>query len=581
MGRGILVLKMEEPLTDLSLSRLAVERARRKLTEMGSRILDWSLEEDLSKIILIVDTPLRNVMDVLNMAEDNIRFTLRKHGIGMRTEVKAVIEGLEMDRDLMLKLLLIRDTSLILDIIVLIRKVQDYKSIMDLMGSHVNIEFIHRCIELYRELVHEKEFENLLASILNYFRELSIDELLGICSAIMVVKEVEGMLVEEFLEKYLTTLHVFNVDKLETIRKLKELEILAESKTIQFTDRGKKLYDYLNELRRMLLLKLEEKKDLSNTFESINKNIKYIVMYNGRFIEFRSQKILESLVRAGIDVDISIKCIDRFISLLPLNVVSSECLLRSISNALMLYDPSGRSSSLYEFYVGTGKYLIIKLGNTERTLTFKLVRNIVKEISKTLELDIPSYVEDEVVERVYESVRTLASLSAQRATLMRDYYSIEIEEGLLRTLCQEGLRLSIATPELLSESLDQSIILMCARRLLTKSVEEIYKTTVSIWGYRSLIRGLFYISSAMMVLLRMLPGSSLVANASVLLSRLEDYKKGKIEAMVDIHEDVGRISHLLKSVYRIVHVETVDEDILKLALRLARRLICLIDNALE
>lgn len=581
MGRGILILRIKDLITDLSLSRRAIDRVQKVLSETGSRIIDWSLEENLSKMIVIVDTPSEDIIELLGVVESNIRAVLEQHGIGTETEIKASIDGLEVDRDLMFKLLWLRNISSILDAIVLIDILQDLKLAIGTISSFVNEKFAQECAKLYEIASRDRRIKDILSQVSNSLKRISKRPPLGICSAITVLGEVEGMPKEDFLEKYLIALHLFSIDKLETVETLERFGLLARDEVIQLTEEGRRLHRDLSKLMKSLLLKVEEKKELTEAFREINKKMKFIVLRDGRFDEFKSQKILESLVRAGIDVDISIRSIDRFLSFLPLDIVSSEYLLRSISRELMLYDPSGRSSSFYEFYMETGRYVIIKVDNTERIFTFKLVRGILKGILKPLILDVPSYVEDEIVERVYETIRMLASLSAQKAVPLREYYSIEIEEGLLKTLCREGLRLSIVTPDLLDEGIDQKIILLRARGLLMQSMDELRKTTLSSWGYRSFIRGLFYISSALMILMNILPGTSLIANLSVLLSRLEEYRKGTIKPMVDIREDLGRITHLLKSTYRVVHRETVDKNILRLALRLSGKLIHAIDHVLK
>ena len=97
---------------------------------------------------------------------------------------------------------------------------------------------------------------------------------------------------------------------------------------------------------------------ISKAFESIDERVKYVIKRSGTVEAFTFGKILESLIRGGIEYDTSLTTVDALSDLFGYNdVVGANEVVASIKRKLNEHDLTHERAERYNFYVNTHTYL--------------------------------------------------------------------------------------------------------------------------------------------------------------------------------------------------------------------------------
>lgn len=309
-----------------------------------------------------------------------------------------------------------------------------------------------------------------------------------------------------------------------------------------------KFWRDLNEIVTLLERNSYGKGVLEKVFEKIDEKVDFIILGNGDLSSFSSLKILESLVKAGIDMSKCIRVVDKLYERKIDRIVSSREIASNIVNILNILYPSILLSAKYDFYINTRKYLYIEGG---KPFTYRNIRKMVEDRwFKKISLKPISSVVDEIIENIYDSIRDIYLSSSPWLYLSRK--NIEIPLDLIGKVIDENIRTSMQyVDQLLYKDKIQimndilgKINTYIDRVKFIKKVVKLNETLSQILLNK--IKYMVYdFSSILLICLNIIPGSDPMVNLLALVKRTKMLRKGvKDENLMKFYNRIIQFTRL-------------------------------------
>jgi len=486
------------------------------LRNMGITDVKWYFEEDERRLVFLIEG--ERPEEAFNLIESR----LSESGIVFSEIVSACVETSasiyeEYKRyiPLLLKYLAYEKVARVLLKEYSLRKL----SVEQLIS--LNLAYPSGDLNSRGRAVLEKE-ELFLSFVNNYGETLkSIPE--KSLSLIAVLYEKRKYCGEDFVS------FLSNVLELDSIEPLIQKELI--SKDLTLTPNAQKLakaFKSLVEEVEQARSKYMSKGILLKVFSELDSMYKYIVLKSGEKTEFSHAKIFESIVEAGVDSNVALMALNKASEDLVSEKVSSLEVVELVKNSLNVFDPSGKASSLYEFYLTARNYIVVE----NEVLSRKLLREMAEPFFKDFE-PIRAVLDD-VIERVYDSIRNICSLAAPRVVFLKDYYSIKLSRKFVEDILKEALYTAMPLLKFLNRVEEAELKTYIASRL---------KSILSYLSMKSdVFSTLYELISILLLLFKTVPGPSLVTNLLILAQKAKTAKQSSREILISFSEsDLNRI----------------------------------------
>lgn len=291
---------------------------------------------------------------------------------------------------------------------------------------------------------------------------------------------------------------------------------------------------------------------------------KYIVHRNGNISNFSTNKLLESLILAGVDSDVANKAIYAIVEYTDQRDIIPESELTSLVKMILdVLDPTGESRLKYDFFINTRNKIMIKYKELILPFSYDTFRLIVKEklLSKS-SFKVTSSIIDMIVTHVLKIIRSTFSLAFKDITRNE---SIIIEEDYLNTVIEEILKNSIPFYKQVSEEKINRLI----RDTLTKSISFFNKvlTCEEYLGVELLndfFEGAKNLLWAVLIDLGYWPHPNMISSASLIsqIIKKSDLKSDKKKLFKRIDEFSRRVAQLILKI-RPLSFGMIDDKMLK------------------
>lgn len=148
---------------------------------------------------------------------------------------------------------------------------------------------------------------------------------------------------------------------------------------------------------------------VSKAFDSIDGRVKYVVKRSGLVEAFTFGRILESLIRGGVEYDISLSTVDALSDLFGLSdVVGADEIVSSIKRKLTEHDSTRERTEHYSFYVNTHAYLCWRV--EDRLIPFDrplLEKQLISRWFTLPNFSYSSSVVKTLTSKIYDGIRGL------------------------------------------------------------------------------------------------------------------------------------------------------------------------------
>jgi len=298
---------------------------------------------------------------------------------------------------------------------------------------------------------------------------------------------------------------------------------------------------------------------------------KYIVHRNGNISNFSANKLVESLILAGIDSNIANKAIYAVVEYLDQRDIIPESELTSLVKMVLdVLDPTGESGLKYDFFINTRNKIIIKYRDLTLPFSYDTFQFIIREkLSSKSSIKVTSSIINMIVAHVLKIVRSSFSLAFKDITKREP---IVIEDNYLNTVIKEVLKTSIPLYEQALEGKINELI----TDILTKSISFFnkaltYKEYHEVELLNNFLEGARNLVWAAFVNLGYWPHPNIVSSASLIsqIIKKSDLKDNEKKLFKRIEEFSRRVTQLIVKL-RPMFFGIIDDKILKQVMELSK-----------
>jgi len=434
----------------------------KELVKNQCKILGWKILEDELKFYLILEGPsAEKINKSVEFITEKLKRIFNEYGAKIDKILTSFIEDITYDPVKEL------ECAKVFSIIEYFQKLasvikRNKKTIKDLCKTPLNLspKDLHKVHELIDSKILRVDnsrvnLTNLGISICSKIDE--IFELLEkyshipfdkkpILQILYIVQKYNLRNVDKIIEKICLLSTIKTIDLIETIKLLEELKILkvTDEHEIHITAMGSNIIedflDFLNNLEKSI--KERAIRYMQELFSELNSTIGYIALRNGNVSKFSFEKILYSLINAGINPNTSISTIDELSnSLFYREFINEIELVDAIVSSVNRRDPTGESAAKYIFYINTRDFIKIEDGEKNYPFTRTLIQQmILDEINKNIpELVVPEKFLHDLVEVVYEGIRKIFNLPIDILQLNPLHFSYTIRKDVIQSLIKNIL----------------------------------------------------------------------------------------------------------------------------------------------
>lgn len=515
-----------------------------ELDKIGVKILDWNMNEDELKLNMVLIGP-KNIINVLNNIHKIFSNLLKRYDIKIINIVNSELKFLDINPSFIKSMLNLWDTYI--EIFKLIRE-KGWKIFFDnkFKDKFIKLGLIDYNLNLTTRGESLKHFRKRINKFIQKYHIL-----LGLNKNKLIILSALYFMNNRDINSFLNLIGLLypEINVIEILDELRNNGTIHISRNMLTLDRNlEKFWRDLNEIVTLLERNSYGKGVLEKVFEKIDEKVDFIILGNGDLSSFSSLKILESLVKAGIDMSKCIRVVDKLYERKIDRIVSSREIASNIVNILNILYPSILLSAKYDFYINTRKYLYIEGG---KPFTYRNIRKMVEDRwFKKISLKPISSVVDEIIENIYDSIRDIYLSSSPWLYLSRK--NIEIPLDLIGKVIDENIRTSMQyVDQLLYKDKNQimndilgKINTYIDRVKFIKKVVKLNETLSQILLNK--IKYMVYdFSSILLICLNIIPGSDPMVNLLALVKRTKMLRKGvKDENLMKFYNRIIQFTRL-------------------------------------
>ena len=515
-----------------------------ELDKIGVKILDWNMNEDELKLNMVLIGP-KNIINVLNNIHKIFSNLLKRYDIKIINIVNSELKFLDINPSFIKSMLNLWDTYI--EIFKLIRE-KGWKIFFDnkFKDKFIKLGLIDYNLNLTTRGESLKHFRKRIDKFIQKYHIL-----LGLNKNKLIILSALYFMNNRDINSFLNLIGLLypEINVIEILDELRNNGTIHISRNMLTLDRNlEKFWRDLNEIVTLLERNSYGKGVLEKVFEKIDEKVDFIILGNGDLSSFSSLKILESLVKAGIDMSKCIRVVDKLYERKIDRIVSSREIASNIVNILNILYPSILLSAKYDFYINTRKYLYIEGG---KPFTYRNIRKMVEDRwFKKISLKPISSVVDEIIENIYDSIRDIYLSSSPWLYLSRK--NIEIPLDLIDKVIDENIRTSMQyVDQLLYKDKIQimndilgKINTYIDRVKFIKKVVKLNETLSQILLNK--IKYMVYdFSSILLICLNIIPGSDPMVNLLALVKRTKMLRKGvKDENLMKFYNRIIQFTRL-------------------------------------
>jgi len=515
-----------------------------ELDKIGVKILDWNMNEDELKLNMVLIGP-KNIINVLNNIHKIFSNLLKRYDIKIINIVNSELKFLDINPSFIKSMLNLWDTYI--EIFKLIRE-KGWKIFFDnkFKDKFIKLGLIDYNLNLTTRGESLKHFRKRINKFIQKYHIL-----LGLNKNKLIILSALYFMNNRDINSFLNLIGLLypEINVIEILDELRNNGTIHISRNMLTLDRNlEKFWRDLNEIVTLLERNSYGKGVLEKVFEKIDEKVDFIILGNGDLSSFSSLKILESLVKAGIDMSKCIRVVDKLYERKFDRIVSSREIASNIVNILNILYPSILLSAKYDFYINTRKYLYIEGG---KPFTYRNIRKMVEDRwFKKISLKPISSVVDEIIENIYDSIRDIYLSSSPWLYLSRK--NIEIPLDLIGKVIDENIRTSMQyVDQLLYKDKNQimndilgKINTYIDRVKFIKKVVKLNETLSQILLNK--IKYMVYdFSSILLICLNIIPGSDPMVNLLALVKRTKMLRKGvKDENLMKFYNRIMQFTRL-------------------------------------
>lgn len=515
-----------------------------ELDKIGVKILDWNMNEDELKLNMVLIGP-KNIINVLNNIHKIFSNLLKRYDIKIINIVNSELKFLDINPSFIKSMLNLWDTYI--EIFKLIRE-KGWKIFFDnkFKDKFIKLGLIDYNLNLTTRGESLKHFRKRIDKFIQKYHIL-----LGLNKNKLIILSALYFMNNRDINSFLNLIGLLypEINVIEILDELRNNGTIHISRNMLTLDRNlEKFWRDLNEIVTLLERNSYGKGVLEKVFEKIDEKVDFIILGNGDLSSFSSLKILESLVKAGIDMSKCIRVVDKLYERKIDRIVSSREIASNIVNILNILYPSILLSAKYDFYINTRKYLYIEGG---KPFTYRNIRKMVEDRwFKKISLKPISSVVDEIIENIYDSIRDIYLSSSPWLYLSRK--NIEIPLDLIGKVIDENIRTSMQyVDQLLYKDKNQimndilgKINTYIDRVKFIKKVVKLNETLSQILLNK--IKYMVYdFSSILLICLNIIPGSDPMVNLLALVKRTKMLRKGvKDENLMKFYNRIMQFTRL-------------------------------------
>jgi len=349
------------------------EQARNR----GIFIAGWEIMEDELRFVLMLRGDPETCVKFANYVEaglgellkDLFGLTIQKLVVSPVTDVTPPPEVLT---DLRLELKKIYDFQRIFRLLGEDVTAHRFQQILQEKGRKTDDEHTQLLVQLAL-FEEEAETEVIRLSPLGQGVQKFFSDILSIHSALSDVLQVDCtfpfLFLLEYFEGKLTEAKLLELSMLLLQHELEILEealrfLVAENYlhrsegNLTVTEKGTAALTQFSTVVRAIVEEQKGHNVVSKAFDSIDGRVKYVIKRSGTVEAFTFGRILESLIRGGVEYDVSISTVDALSDLFGLSdVVGADEIVSSIKRKLTEHDPTRERAERYSLYVNTHAYL--------------------------------------------------------------------------------------------------------------------------------------------------------------------------------------------------------------------------------
>ena len=515
-----------------------------ELDKIGVKILDWNMNEDELKLNMVLIGP-KNIINVLDNIHKIFSNLLKRYDIKIINIVNSELKFLDINPSFIKSMLNLWDTYI--EIFKLIRE-KGWKIFFDnkFKDKFIKLGLIDYNLNLTTRGESLKHFRKRINKFIQKYHIL-----LGLNKNKLIILSALYFMNNRDINSFLNLIGLLypEINVIEILDELRNNGTIHISRNMLTLDRNlEKFWRDLNEIVTLLERNSYGKGVLEKVFEKIDEKVDFIILGNGDLSSFSSLKILESLVKAGIDMSKCIRVVDKLYERKIDRIVSSREIASNIVNILNILYPSILLSAKYDFYINTRKYLYIEGG---KPFTYRNIRKMVEDRwFKKISLKPISSVVDEIIENIYDSIRDIYLSSSPWLYLSRK--NIEIPLDLIGKVIDENIRTSMQyVDQLLYKDKNQimndilgKINTYIDRVKFIKKVVKLNETLSQILLNK--IKYMVYdFSSILLICLNIIPGSDPMVNLLALVKRTKMLRKGvKDENLMKFYNRIIQFTRL-------------------------------------
>jgi len=515
-----------------------------ELDKIGVKILDWNMNEDELKLNMVLIGP-KNIVNILDNIHKIFSNLLKRYDIKIINIVNSELKFLDINPSFIKSMLNLWDTYI--EIFKLIRE-KGWEIFFDnkFKDKFIKLGLIDYDLNLTMRGESLKHFRKRIDKFIQKYHIL-----LGLNKNKLIILSALYFMNNRDINSFLNLIGLLypEINVIEILDELRNNGTIHVSKNMLTLDRNlEKFWRDLNEIVTLLERNSYGKGVLEKVFEKIDGKVDFIILGNGDLSSFSSLKILESLVKAGIDMSKCIRVVDKLYERKIDRIVSSREIASNIANILNILYPSILLSAKYDFYINTRKYLYIEGG---KLFTYRNIRKMVEDRwFKKISLKLISSVVDEIIENIYDSIRDIYLSSSPWLYLSRK--NIEIPLDLIDKVIDENIRTSMQyidqllykdKIQIMNDILDR-INTYIDRVKFIKKVVKLNETLSQI-----LLNKVKYIiydfTSILLICLNIIPGSDPMVNLLTLAKRTKMLRKGvKDENLIKFYNRIIQFTRL-------------------------------------
>ena len=517
-----------------------IERNKLRFSGAGLKDMRWYFEEDEQKLIIVVDS--KNPDRVLDEIELEL---FEKTGLSRIVSAQVETElGVFDEYKFMIPRLL---AFLAYEKILRMLTVKGSLSKLSL-SEKIILRLMYSEGELTSKGKAVFEYERLFLNFIGRHKNIIEKIPEGSLSLIAALKEFENYVKREDYVSFI--LNILGINNINTLveQNLIDIDFRLTEKSTALSQDFRELVDLVERAR----LKYSNEGVFREVFNEADSTFKYIVLRSGETTKFSHAKILESLIKAGVDVNVALLALSRASENFVCDKVSSLEVIEVVKDSLNHFDPSWKASCLYDFYLSTRNYIVVE----NEVLTKRTIRRLAEEYFSDFK-PIQSVL-DSVVDTVYDALRVLCSTAAPRVIFLKDLYSLNFSEEFLRKVIEEALIKAMPILAILRDS--KSVIKYVKNKLKDLRSNLINKARLH--------ETVFDTVSLLLLLFRTVPGPSLTTNLLVLSQKIKASKASTLETLVPLTEtDLNRILDLCRKLQKDLSRGVFSEESINIAHR--------------